>query len=128
MFADDYEQNYRLPKKFDKNLFEEVKYEIDLEKKEIRNVVIITDNYLNKRREYYKKQTENKESLFFLDAPKKIDINKIPLTHIEKKYIVSIDKSNFSTRTQTFYLNEKKIDSNFTDKTGYNFQGYIQCE
>jgi hypothetical protein len=108
MFADDYEQNYRLPKKFDKNLFEEVKYEIDLEKKEIRNVVIITDNYLNKRREYYKKQTENKESLFFLDAPKKIDINKIPLTHIEKKYIVSIDKSNFSTRTQTFYLNEKK--------------------
>jgi len=130
----DVDPEYKLLNKFDKKLYEEWKYEIDLVKKEIKEVVIITDHYLEINKKYLDKQKERIRSVEssgktwegLVDVPrKKIEIEKFPITHTEKNYIVSIFKlsetrTSETERTLTFYLKEKKIT--VTNSYKYKFR------
>jgi len=115
---------YKLLKKFDKKMWEEWKYEIDLEKKEIKSVIIRTDHFLELNKKFLEKRFEIKRSIELSGKTwegidykplKKIDIEKYPLTDVEKNYIISFekryfDKTEIGERTITFYLKEKKIN------------------
>ena len=137
----DVDPEYKSLKKFDKKMYEETKYEIDLVKKEIKEVIIITDHHLAINKKYLDKEKERIRSIEsssgkkyegFIDQPrKKIEIEIYPITHTEKNYIVSIFKlgetERYSSgrtieteRTMTFYLKEKKITTTNTYK--YNWR------
>jgi len=137
----DVDPEYKSLKKFDKKMYEETKYEIDLVKKEIKEVIIITDHHLAINKKYLDKEKERIRSIEsssgkkyegYVDQPrKKIDIQIYPLTHTEKNYIISTFKLGETTvyssgrtteteRTMTFYLKEKKITTTNTYK--YNWR------
>ena len=133
---------YKVLKKFDKKMWEEWKYEIDLEKKEIKRVIIITDHHLELNKKFLEKRFEIKRSIESsgktwegLDYKplKKIDIEKYPLTNIEKNYIISFEKLYFEKRemgerTHTFYLKEKKINVSTVTRTSFPTNPlFLQC-
>ncbi len=115
-----YEEKYILPKKFDTNLYEEFKFDIDTVEKKIKKTVIYTDTYLKKIRDYEKKKRERYteyekktgEKLIYPNRnPKKIEINTFPITILEKKYIVSEKKSDILDIIITVNLDKKKINT-----------------
>jgi len=133
---------YNLLKKFDKKMWEEWKYEIDLEKKEIKSVIIITDHHLELNKKFLEKRFEIKRSIessgktwegIDYKPKKKIEIEKFPITHTEKNYIISIfklseTKTSETERTITFYLKEKKINISLDTKTSFSTSPFIlQC-
>lgn len=115
-----YEEKYILPKKFDTNLYEEFKFDIDTVEKKIKKTVIYTDTYLKKIREYEKKKRERHEEyekktgeklIYPKRNQKKIEINTYPITISEKKYIVSENKSSVLDIIITVNLDKKKINT-----------------
>jgi hypothetical protein len=106
--------------KFDKNDYEQYKYEIDTKNKKITNIIILTDKKIQENKEAIKKimkddsyNTDDKEILKSAFNRPKISKTEYVINYDDKDYInaKSIESLNFGKleTSVTIYLKEKKI-------------------
>ena len=106
--------------KFDKNDYEQYKYEIDTKNKKITNIIILTDKKIQENKEAVKKimkedsyNTDDKEILKSAFNRPKISKTEYVINYDDKDYInaKSIESLNFGKleTSVTIYLKEKKI-------------------
>jgi hypothetical protein len=106
--------------KFDKNDYEQYKYEIDTKNKKITNIIILTDKKIQENKEAIKKimkddsyNIDDKEILKSAFNRPKISKTEYVINYDDKDYInaKSIESLNFGKleTSVTIYLKEKKI-------------------
>jgi hypothetical protein len=106
--------------KFDKNDYEQYKYEIDTKNKKITNIIILTDKKIQENKEAIKKimkddsyNTDDKEILKSAFNRPKISKTEYVINYDDKDYInaKSVESLNFGKleTSVTIYLKEKKI-------------------
>jgi hypothetical protein len=106
--------------KFDKNDYEQYKYEIDTKNKKITNIIILTDKKIQENKDVIKKimkddsyNADDKEILKVVYSQPKITKTEYVINYDDKDYITAKNIESFDFGKLeiliTIYLKEKKV-------------------